>query len=94
MDIAQTTVGVDATALLTLSYLNVLDKALDAFMAVYVPHSTLAWLFEEQHKAPFHQPSRIRDAHQLRIYWREMLWRGLCQVQSPMVNWPLRLVMN
>ena len=66
LDIAQTTVGVDATALLTLGYLNVLDKALDAFLAVYVPHSTLAWLFEEQHKATFHQPSRIRDAHQLR----------------------------
>ena len=47
LDITQTTVGVDATALLTLSYLNVLDKALDAFMAVYVPHSTLTWLFEE-----------------------------------------------
>ena len=66
LDIAQTTVGVDAPALLTLSYLNVLDNALDAFLAVYVPHSTLAWLFEEQHKATFHQPSRIRDAHQLR----------------------------
>ena len=66
LDITQTTVGVDATALLTLNYLNVLDKALDAFMAVYVPHSTLTWLFEEQHKATFHQPSRIRDAHKLR----------------------------
>ena len=66
LDITQTTVGVDATALLTLSYLNVLDKALDAFMAVYVPHSTLTWLFKEQHKATFHQPSRIRDAHKLR----------------------------
>lgn len=60
------TVGVDATALLTLSFLNILDKAFDAFDAVYVPHSTLRWLFEEKQKAVFHQPSRIRDAHQLR----------------------------
>ena len=59
-------VGIDATALLTLSYLNLLDKALDAFDTVHVPHSTLAWLFEEKQKAAFHQPSRIRDAHQVR----------------------------
>ncbi len=60
------TVGMDATALLTLSFLNLLDKAFDAFDAVYVPHSTLGWLFEEKQKAAFHQPSRIRDAHQVR----------------------------
>jgi hypothetical protein len=60
------TVGMDGTALLTLSFLNLLDKALDAFDAVHVPHSTLAWLFEEKQKAAFHQPSRIRDAHQVR----------------------------
>ena len=59
-------VGIDATALLTLSFLNLLDKALDAFDTVYVPHSTLTWLFEEKQKAAFHQPSRIRDAHQIR----------------------------
>jgi hypothetical protein len=60
------TVGMDATALLTLSVLNLLDKVFDAFDTVYVPHSTLAWLFEEKQKAAFHQPSRIRDAHQVR----------------------------
>jgi len=60
------TVGMDATALLTLSFLNLLDKALDAFDAVYVPHSTLGWLFQEKRKATFHQPSRIRDAHHVR----------------------------
>lgn len=62
------TVGMDATALLTLSFLNLLDKAFDAFDAVHVPHSTLAWLFEEKQKAAFHQPSRIRDAHQVRHF--------------------------
>lgn len=63
------TVGMDATALLTLSFLNLIDKALDAFDVVYVPHSTLAWLFEEKQKAKFHQPSRIRDAHQVRDFF-------------------------
>ncbi|WP_337288704.1 HNH endonuclease [Candidatus Methylomirabilis sp.] len=59
-------VGMDATALLTLSFLNLLDEALDAFDTVHVPHSTLKWLFEEGQKATFHQPSRIRAAHHLR----------------------------
>ena len=59
-------VGMDPTALLTLSFLNLLEKTLDAFETVYVPHSTLTWLFEEKQKASFHQPSRIRDSHQVR----------------------------
>lgn len=66
LDTATTKVGIDATALLTLSFLNLLDVALDAFDAVYLPHSTLIWLFGEKQKAAFHQPSRIRDAHQVR----------------------------
>lgn len=58
-------IGLDATALLTLSFLGLLDKAVDAFDTVYVPHSTLLWLFEEKQKATFHQPSRIEEAHRL-----------------------------
>ena len=61
-------VGFDATALLTLGFLgqDLLERALDAFKTVYLPHSTLAWLFEEKQRVEFHQPSRIRDAHKLR----------------------------
>lgn len=62
---AGTTVGVDAAALLTLSFLDLLDSALDAFETVYIPHSTLSWLFEERQRAAFHQPSRIRSARQI-----------------------------
>lgn len=62
------TAGMDATALLTLSFLNLLNKALDSFETVHVPHSTLTWLFEEKQKAAFHQPSRIKDAHQVRHF--------------------------
>ena len=58
-------IGIDATALLTLSFLNLLDEALDAFDEIQVPHSTLAWLFEEKQKVTFHQPSRIRDARRM-----------------------------
>ena len=38
-------IGLDATALLTLSLLNLLDDALDAFDTVHIPHLTLNWLF-------------------------------------------------
>ena len=59
------TVAIDATALLTLSFLGLLGKFLDAFNTVYVPHSTLAWLFEEKKRVKFHQPSRIKDARKI-----------------------------
>ena len=58
-------IGIDASALLTLSFLDLLDKAFDAFDTVHIPHSTLSWLFEEKQKAAFHQPSRIKNAHQV-----------------------------
>lgn len=67
-DITRKAVGLDATALLTLSFLKILDKALDAFGSVYIPHSTLAWLFEERQKAAFHQPSQIANAQRIRDY--------------------------
>ena len=59
-------IGMDATALLTLSFLDLLDEALDAFDTIYIPHSTLSWLLEEKQRIAFHQPSRIRDARQIR----------------------------
>ena len=61
-------IAIDATVLITLVFLNLLDEALDTFDEVHVPHSTLAWLFEEKQKAAFHQPSQIREAQQIRDF--------------------------
>ncbi len=61
-------VAFDATALLTLSFLSILDVTLDAFGTVYIPHSTLEWLFKERQKAAFHQPSSIVNAHKVRDF--------------------------
>lgn len=47
------TIGIDATALITMSFLGLLDETLDAFNEVHVPHSTLAWLFEEERRTRF-----------------------------------------
>lgn len=63
---AGVTVGIDATALITLSFLGLLDRALDAFNTVYVPHSTLLWLFEEKRRIGFHQPSLLRGVRKMR----------------------------
>jgi hypothetical protein len=61
-------VALDATALLTLSFLKILDVTLDAFKTVYIPHSMLGWLFSERQKTAFHQPSRIANAHKVRDF--------------------------
>ncbi|MGO9768507.1 MAG: hypothetical protein ACLPSW_02920 [Roseiarcus sp.] len=58
-------IGVDISALLTLTRLNLLDTMLASYANIAMPHSTLSWLFEERQKVAFHQPSRIRDAHEL-----------------------------
>ena len=72
-------IGMDVTALLTLSFLNLLDVALDAFDTVHIPHSTLGWLFDEKQKVAFHQPSRIKDARQI----RDFLATGALEELSP-----------
>ena len=72
-------IGIDATALLTLSFLDLLDEALDAFDTVHIPHSTLGWLFNEKQRIAFHQPSRIRDASQI----RDLLATGKLEKFSP-----------
>ena len=59
-------IGMDVTVLLTLSFLDLLDEALDAFDKVHIPHSTLNWLLDEKQRVAFHQPSRIKDARQIR----------------------------
>ena len=72
-------IGMDATTLLTLSFLNLLDKAFDAFATVHIPHSTLGWLFDEKQRVAFHQPSRIEDARQI----RDFLATGALEKLSP-----------
>ena len=73
------TVGMDYTTLLTLSFLNLLNTVLDAFDTIYVPHSTLAWLFEEKQQVAFHQPSRIANAQ----YIRDLLAKGFLEEFPP-----------
>lgn len=75
LNLGAKTAAFDATTLLTLSFLGMLDVALDVFRTVYIPHSTLWWLFKEREKVAFHQPSRIASARKL----QELLASGLLQ---------------
>jgi hypothetical protein len=59
-------IAIDATTLLTLGILGLLEITCNSFDAVLIPHSTLRWLFEEKQEVTFHQPSRIKSASQIR----------------------------
>ena len=55
-------IALDATALLTLGFVDELEGVLDAFDHVMIPHATMAGLFAEERKVAFRQSRRIRHA--------------------------------
>jgi len=58
-------IGLDASALLTLGGLELLDVLRLAPFKIRIPHSTLQWLFGERQRSAFHQPSRFKRAQKL-----------------------------
>jgi thioredoxin-like negative regulator of GroEL len=61
-----TTIALDLTAIFTLALLELLPVVISAYQRIAIPHSTLGWLFQERQRATFHQPSRIKEAHDLK----------------------------
>ena len=59
-------VAMDATALITAEFLDLLDVCIDTFDDIVIPHNTLGWLLEEKARILFHQPSRVVAARELR----------------------------
>lgn len=59
---ADAVAGFDATALVTLGFLGLEDRALSAFGEARVPRSTLEWLFEEGRRVDFHARGAAKDA--------------------------------
>ena len=59
------TIGLDLTSILLLSRLGLLGCALDTFGKVMLSPDVFTALFMERHLARFHQPSQIRQAHEL-----------------------------
>ena len=58
-------VGLDLTSVLLLRRLGFLDRALDTLGKVMLSPDVFSTLFTERHMARFHQPSQIRQAHEL-----------------------------
>lgn len=58
-------IGLDVSALLTLSGLELLETLKSAPFKIRIAHSTLHWLFEERQRAAFHQPSLFTRAQVL-----------------------------
>lgn len=67
----------DPTALLTLGILRVIDRVFRLFERVVVPHSTLAWLFEERARVNFHQPQAFIQATEIRRLLSEQVLQRL-----------------
>ena len=72
-------IGLDASALLTLGGLELLDVLQSAPFKIRIPHSTLQWLFGERGRTAFHQPSRFQRAQNL----QDMIVTGRVEVRTP-----------
>jgi len=59
-------IALDLAAIITLARLDLLDIVLMTYTDVVIPNTTLGWLLQEQQRARFHQPSRIKEAHLLK----------------------------
>ena len=58
-------IGIDATAILSLAYLDILDVAIDSFERIIISSSMFEWLFHEFTQSKLHQPSRLIEAKRL-----------------------------
>lgn len=59
-------IAMDVTSLLTLELIGKLDLVFQSFSGMVISHGTLKWLFDEKNSLSFHQPSKVREAHELR----------------------------
>lgn len=60
------TVGLDITCTMVLAFLGLLPKVLRSFTRVVLSPETMVFLLNERRRVLFHQPSRIKDAENLR----------------------------
>ena len=58
-------VGIDATAILSLAYLDILTTTIESFKKIIVSSSMFEWLFDEYTQSTFPQPSRLNEARGL-----------------------------
>ena len=82
--IAGKRIALDVTAILTLALLGLLKRVIENFETIFIAHTTLSWLFEERERIQFHQPSRVKDALEIkRLLDSGYLTRVESSVSSP-----------
>lgn len=59
-------VGMDATCMMVLGFLGLLRMVLNAFDRIVLSPETMILLLNERRRVRFHQPSRIKDAEEIR----------------------------
>lgn len=59
------TLGLDGCAAVTLGLAGMLEAVIARPGGVWIPHELMNWLFTERQALGFHQPSRIKAAHEL-----------------------------
>ena len=82
------TVGLDLTSVMVLSYLGLLQKAIDAFRHIKLAPDIMEHLFQERDDVLFHQPSRVKAANQV----LELQGRGQLEVANKPVTPPKAMV--
>ncbi|HQY58566.1 MAG: hypothetical protein V9G17_03365 [Nitrospira sp.] len=70
------TVGLDITCIMVLAFLGLLPKVLRSFTRVVLSAETMVVLLNERRRVRFHQPSRIKDAENL----RELIEKGQLKI--------------
>ena len=84
------TVGLDVTSIMVLSYLDLLEKTMDAFCHVKLAPEIMEHLFQEQDEVRFHQPSRIEAAKQV----IQLLGQGKLKVADKPVMPPKGIIVE
>ena len=59
-------IAMEATALITSEFLDLLGIFIETFDKIVVPHNTLGWLMEEKARILYHQPSLVKAANELK----------------------------
>ena len=76
-------IGLDISSIIVLSYLGLLEKAIDAFHHVKLAPETMGLLFQERNRVRFHQPSRIKAAEEIRDLVNTSRLRTATDLPSP-----------
>ena len=77
------TIGLDVTSVMVLSYLDLLEKAIETFRHTKIAPETMECLFRERDEARFHQPSRIEAAKRIREIQNQGRLKAASSLSAP-----------